>query len=164
MDGSFEILHLKIDDWSKLFQIAAIVLGGTAAYIKWFRGRLYKSRLELNVQGILFGPANGQLLATVRMKNLGLSKLRIEQVGSGLRMFSERALQSGVEPLAAEWKHRATFPVFEEHGWVESNEVIEQQLLVDLPEPKARSYRLELWIASPKNVWNASAIVTAVSS
>ena len=41
------------------------------------------------------------------------------------------------EMLGVEWMHEATFPVFEEHEWIESSEIIEDQLLATLPEGRA---------------------------
>jgi hypothetical protein len=44
--ASAQFINLPIEDWARLVQIAAIIVGGIAAYIKWFRGRLYKTRLD----------------------------------------------------------------------------------------------------------------------
>jgi hypothetical protein len=156
---SVEFLKLPIEDWARLVQIVAIVVGGIAAYIKWFRGRLYKTRLEVSVTGSLIEASPRQLLATARAKNVGLSRVLIRQEGSGLRVFSALTTEPGPKGvLSVQWKREATFAVFEEHEWIESNETIESQLLVTLPDGQSGAYRLELLLASGKIVWKAAGI------
>lgn len=62
------------------------------------------------------------------------------------------------EMLSVKWKREGTFPVFQEHKWIESNETIEDQLLVTLPEGHPRTYRVELWLASGGFVWKGAGI------
>jgi hypothetical protein len=155
---SVKFIHLPIEDWARLVQIAAIIVGGIAAYIKWFRGRLYETRLEVSVTGSLIETSPRQLLAIARAKNVGLSKVSIRQEGSGLRVFSVLTCEPGSKVLSVGWKREATFPVFQEHEWIESNETIESQLLVTLPDGQSGAYRLELLLTSGKIVWKASGI------
>jgi hypothetical protein len=151
--------HLTIDDWNKLLQSLAIVVGGVAAYFKWFRGRVYRPRLE-TVAGGSFETNTGQyLLVNVRTKNVGLSEVRIEQQGSGVRIFSGQAASSNAEARNVDWKHHGTFPIYEEHGWIESNETIEHQRLIQLPQREYLAFRIEVWIASKGITWKTSAIV-----
>jgi hypothetical protein len=116
--------------------------------MKWFRGRLYHTRLEVIVTGSFVSPYPSQLLATARVKNVGLSKVPIKQKGSGLRILSAISIQPTADVLSIEWKHEGTFPVFEAHEWIESNETIEDQLMLTLPEAHPGTYRLELHIVS----------------
>jgi hypothetical protein len=160
MSGVVKLLHLSIEEWSKVIQSAAIVVGGVAAYFKWFKGRLYRPRLELSVSGSIIGQTANHVLVTARAKNLGLCNVRIKQRGTALRAFSELKLGSIKESLSVEWKHEATFPVFENHGWIESNEIMEEQLLVNLAGHPAQVYRLELFVASGKIIWSVSSILT----
>jgi hypothetical protein len=161
---SKELFNLAIEDWARLVQIAAIIIGAMAAYIKWFRGRLYQTRLEVSVSGSLVEASSSQLLVTTRAKNVGLSKVSIKQEGSGLRIFSPSGTEQVLHMLSTNWNHEATFPVFQEHGWIESSETIESQLLVRLPESQSGIYRLELVLASGKVVWKATSIATAEKS
>jgi hypothetical protein len=150
--------HLPLEDWLRLVQIAAIIAGGIAAYMKWFRGRLYHTRLEPSVVGSIVETSPSQLLVTARLKNVGFSKVLIKQEGSGLRIFSAMPEEPIPEMLRVEWKREGTFPVFKEHQWIESSETIEDQLLVTLPEGHPRTYRLELWVSSGGIVWKAGGI------
>lgn len=158
MIGTTKFLHLPIGDWAKLVQIAAIIVGAIAAYIKWFRGRLYRTRLEVSVSGSFVETSPSQLLATARAKNVGLSKVLIKQEGSGLRIFSPITTKPISEVLSVEWKREGTFQIFQEHEWIESSETIESRLLIALPDGQPRTYRLELLLASGKNVWKATGI------
>jgi hypothetical protein len=153
-----EFFHLPLEDWTRLVQVTAIIVGAIAAYIKWFRGRLYQTRLEISVVGSLVEASPSQLLATARVKNLGFSKVPIKQEGSGLRIFSAMPTEPIPEMLSVEWKREGTFPVFQEQKWIESSEAIEDQLLVTLPEGHPRTYRVELWLASGGSVWKAAGI------
>lgn len=156
--------YLTIDDWNKLLQNIAIVVGGIAAYFKWFRGRVYRQRLE-TVAGGSFKANGGQhLLVNVRTKNVGLSEVRIEDEGSGLRIFSSRPAASPASVKNVVWEHCATFPIFEEHGWIESNETIEHQRLIELPKREYLAFRIEVWIASKGILWKTNAIVLAMST
>jgi hypothetical protein len=118
--GTTEFLNLPLEDWWRLVQIAAIVAGATAAYIKWFRGRLYRTRLEISVVGSLIDASPPRLLATARAKNVGLSNVPIKQAGSGLRIFSAIKTPPAPEILRVEWNHEGTFPVFQDHEWIET--------------------------------------------
>jgi hypothetical protein len=159
---SKEFFYLPIEDWARLVQTAAIIVGGIAAYIKWFRGRLYETRLEISVVGSLVEASPPQIVATARLKNVGLSRVPIEQAGSGFRVFSAIPTQPQSELLSVGWKREGTFSVFQQHGWIESNETIEDQLLVTVPEGRQGTYRIEVWVASKGIVWKASGIAYSV--
>ena len=74
--ASREFFHLPIEDWARLVQITAIIVGAIAAYIKWFRGRLYHTRLEVSVAGSLVGPP------TLRVEKL--ERELVQELGSSL--------------------------------------------------------------------------------
>jgi hypothetical protein len=151
--------YLTIDDWNKLLQSVAIVVGGVAAYFKWFRGRIYRPRLETVVGGSLKTGAGQFLLVSVRTKNVGLSEVRIEQEGSAVRIFSSKPPSSSAKAKNVAWERHGTFPIYEEHGWIESNETIEHQRLVQLPQREYLAFRIEVWIASKGITWKTNAII-----
>jgi hypothetical protein len=154
-----EFFHLLIGDWAKLFQIAAIIVGAIAAYVKWFRGRLYRTRLEISVVGILVEDPPCKLHATARLKNVGLSKAPIKHSRSCLRVFSAMPTKPISEMIRVDWKRESTFPIFQQHDWIESGETIEDQFLVTLPEGRPWTYRVEALITSGRINWTATGIV-----
>ena len=156
--------HLTIDEWNKILQSLAIVVGGVAAYFKWFRGRVYRPRLETVAGGSLETDQGQYLLVSVRTKNVGLSEVRIEQEGSAVRIFSAQRGSSSPTARNVEWHRHGTFPIYEEHGWIESNETIEHQRLIQLPEQQYLAFQIEVWIASKGITWKTSAIIFAVQS
>jgi hypothetical protein len=158
MISALTFLNISVEDWLRLVQIAAIIVGAIAAYMKWFRGRLYHTRLEASVAGSIVEASPSQLLVTARLKNVGFSKVLIKQEGSGLRVFSAMPEEPIPAMLRVEWKREGTFPVFKEHQWIESSETIEDQLLVILPKGHPETYRLELWASSGGIVWKAGGI------
>lgn len=153
------IAYLTIDDCSKLLQSVAIVVGGVAAYFKWFRGRVYRPRLETTAGGSLKTNGGQYLHVTVRTKNVGLSEVRIEEKGSGVRILSGQPASGLTIVKNVVWKHCASFPIYEEHGWIESNETIEHQRLVQLPQQEYLAFRIEVSIASKGIVWKTDSIV-----
>ena len=79
---------LTLDQLDKLVKLLAILVGGVAAYYKFFRGRVHISRLELRVSGSIVCKDNvSYLFATACVKNIGLSKVDIHE-DSGLRITS----------------------------------------------------------------------------
>jgi len=147
-----------------IFEIAAIIAGGVWTYFNYFKGRTYRSRLECNVEGSIITHSSRSLLrALVKVKNVGLSKVSIDQRGTILQL--QRAVTCGKNPewpCQAMWDdHPAVFDVFKEHPHVEPSEPVEDLVLVELPQDKDRlsAYRLILRVSSGKQVWIAKYIV-----
>jgi hypothetical protein len=153
-----------IDSSHKLFQIAAIVLGGIWAYYKFFRGRTFRPRLEptLEASVVRVGTAL-HLKAKAQVKNVGLSKVVLDKEVSGLRIFTVNGgSERTTEICPVEWQRRRTLDVFKDHAWIESGETIEDNWLLSLPASQDPSaFRLELKLAGPKTDWYANAIIEA---
>src|SRR5829696_2323075 len=151
------------DILQNLFTTAAIIIGAIWTYFKFFKGRTYEMRLEPEVTGRIF-TINGldHLLAAIRLKNVGLSKVDIEQKYSGLWVLSSKPpLDTGIVKNAA-WDKLAAFPIFESHESIEPDEEIKEQRLIVIPRNwKDSTFQLKLWIRSGISVWSAMDIVTA---
>jgi hypothetical protein len=142
----------------------AIIVGGFWTYLNYFKGRTYRSRLECNVEpSIVTHPPRSMLKVVVKVKNVGLSKVSIQQEGTALQLH--RALTPKASPpwpCQAMWENDpALFDVFKEHTSVEPSEPIEDQVLVELPRDKASAYKLTLTVRSGKEFWTAKSIVQA---
>jgi hypothetical protein len=145
-------------------EIAAIVIGGIWTYLNYFRGRTYRSRLECEVDGSIEIHSRRSLLkVVVKAKNVGGSKVRIDQEGTALQLYPAVAVKaSPLWPCQAIWSENpAVFDVFKDHAWIESSEPIEDQVLVELPDDKATAYKLTLRVRSGKTWWTAKNIVQA---
>ncbi|MDD5493759.1 MAG: hypothetical protein PHG36_03700 [Dehalococcoidia bacterium] len=152
-----------LDNIEKLFTILGITAAGLWAYFNFFRGRTYKPRLEIEINGhILQRDEAYCLLVNLKLKNVGLSRLDLNQQGSGLRVFSYDMDAYLPEIHSVDWEQLATFSVFEQHNWIESGEVIVEQKLIALPEKNSLAFKLALRIVShDKIAWYAETIIPA---
>jgi hypothetical protein len=151
-----------LDNLEKAVTIAALLIGGVWTYYHFIRGRTYRLRLEPTVSGTMTSVRSGRrLIVTSRLKNVGLSKATIQQAGSALRVLTG-AIELGAAQIAAvDWTHIGTFPVFKDHGWVESGETITEQAMFVLPAQKHLPVRLELRIVSDGIEFNVMSIATS---
>jgi hypothetical protein len=150
-----------LDALQKLFTILAIIAGGVWAYFHYFRRRTYRLRLEPKVSGtVIFRDGMRYLIATAQLKNVGLSKARIEQRGTALRVY---AYYPSAHTLSAcrcvNTIRIATFPVFEHHEWIESGELIEDQRLIAMPSEEQIAFLVELRLVSRKISWRTTRII-----
>src|SRR5437588_9561555 len=69
--------------------VAGLIIGGLFAYYKFFKGRVFVPRLEtcLTVKSIC-KDNTGYLIASLELKNVGLSRVDIHQKGTALRVSS----------------------------------------------------------------------------
>ena len=148
--------HKTIDSVQKLIAALAIIVGGFWAWLKFFRGRTFRSRLELKVSAkVTVSGTNKFLQATMQMKNVGLSQVTLKKDALYLDVFLSDAAK--VEPAqqiySARWNEPATFAVFQEHGWIEPAEEIDDQLLFQMPEGEQLACKLKLTVNSDANSW-----------
>lgn len=148
--------HKIIDSLQKLITALAIIVGGFWAWLKFFRGRTFRSRLELMVSArIVMSGSNKFLKATTQMKNVGLSQVKLKKDAIYLDVFLIDAAK--VKPAgrlySTMWDEPVTFAVFKEHGWIEPAEEISDQLLLQLPESEQLACKLKLTVNSRGNSW-----------
>jgi hypothetical protein len=155
MQGLSDI-QVITDILQKLATIAAIIVGAIWTYFNFFRGRTYRMRLEPAVSGKVV-TINGlsHLVATVSLKNVGLSKVEVEQKGSGLQVRAYEAPVDVRSVRSAAWADVAAFPVFESHQWIEPGEMIEEQRLIVMPKNGRTAFQLRLRVVSRGISWTA---------
>lgn len=140
----------------------AILFGGAWAYWKFVRGRTFRRRLELTLSGTTFDRKGSRYLSGVaQLKNVGLSRVAIEQEGTAIEVFRVRDIESHIKEEDFE-----TLEVFVKHGWIEPGETIEEPFLLVIAEADETmiGVRLHLRIISRGIVsraieWNAGAFV-----
>lgn len=107
----------------------AVIVGAVWAYYRFVRGRTYRPRLEVSMAGQWLADASRLLLARVRVKNIGASKVQLLQKGTGLRVSS---LAESEASGSATWESGSVYPIFEEHAWVEPGETVSDDVLLRL--------------------------------
>jgi hypothetical protein len=143
----------------KVVKIAAVVIGGVWTYLKFIRGRIYRPRLKPSVSGrIVIVGGQPYLVVSLGMENVGSSKVDISQRGTGLRVFSPELTPNATPPSQVGWMHLGTFSVFEKHGWIETGECVQDELLISLPLV-ASAFKLEFRVVAKGIEWQSRAIV-----
>lgn len=137
-----------------------LIIGGLWAYYKFFKGRTFRPRLELTVAGKTWHAKHlTHLVASLQIKNVGLSKLELSQEGSALRVFSHALNKPEEAPAVVEWNRQITLSVFEKHRWIEPGETISDQMLIALRDINHSAIKMELRIVSNGIEWNSLTIV-----
>ncbi len=151
-----------IENLKNLFTIVGIIVGGLWAYYNFFKGRIYKTRLELKIDGQFFRNMDGIKIIVIsyQLKNVGLSQVFINQKGSAISIFYYDTSDYDPGFELAEWSDFTTLPIFQDHQWIESGEAIEEQQLINLPIQEKVAPKLTLRIVSgDKLEWNAIKII-----
>jgi hypothetical protein len=135
----------------KALTILALLAGGVWGYYKFFKGRVFRIRLEPTISGRVL-PLNNStyLLVTISLKNVGLSKVDLEQEGTGLRLSTHKAVPRLDDPIEADWSHLTTFPVFREHAWIEPGETITEDRMFVVPGIDHFAFQLVIRLISHK--------------
>lgn len=121
----------------------AIIVGGVWAYFRFVKGRTYRMRAEVQLSGGWSTIDSANVLhARVSIKNIGASKVALTQRGTGLRVSAVGASQAQ-PPISIEWQSLAVFSIFKEHEWVEPDETISDELLLDIDAPQPTSVLFE---------------------
>jgi len=152
---------LTLDQLDKVLKILALVIGGVAAYYKFFKGRVHVSRLELKVSGSIVCKDNvSYLLTTACVKNIGLSKVDIQHEESGLRITSCKASTKPKAAHMVEWCDSSVFSVFKDDPWIEPGETVEETYLIAIPgcDREHFAFRLQLWLSSANSHWQVNGI------
>ncbi len=143
----------------KAVRIAAIVIGGFWTYLKFIRGRIYRPRLKPSVSGrMVIVSGQPYLIVSIGVENVGSSKVEISQKGTGLRLFSPELTPAATPPSQVGWMHLGTFSVFEKHGWIETGECIQDELLISLQQV-ASAFKLEFRLVAKGIEWQSRATV-----
>jgi hypothetical protein len=153
-------LSITLDVVDKVTKILAVFIGGVWAYLNYIRGRTFKRRLEPNVSGKLIR-AQGTLLLSglVQVKNVGLSRVAINQRGSAVTIAALLLGDTAKPPELSE-KELQVRSVFEANGWIEPGEQIQESFLLVIPEDRRYfAFHLRLRIVSNGTEWNSDNIV-----
>lgn len=144
-----------LDIIEKLFKLAAYVIGGLWVYFNYFKGRTYRPRLETKITGALIKKGSSDFVnINAQIKNVGLSKVDIEQEGTALRLLIYNPDRQD-DP----WDHQITISILSAHQWIEPGEAVEEPILLPLPS-NVLAVRAEVIIVSTKTMWETAAVLT----
>ncbi len=121
-------------DWAgavqNVVQAIALVIVGMWAYYKFVRGRTFAYRAELEVTGELVSVAKARgMRASVSLENAGASDIPL-RVGA-VRLY---ALPAHGDAEDVDWQQVGrSVRIFSEHGWVEAQETIRDEVALRLP-------------------------------
>jgi hypothetical protein len=121
--------------------VVALVVGGVWTYLKFFKNRVYRPRLDVSTHAGTVPTSPRQLVCSVSVKNIGTSKVRLIQEGTGLRLHVGEPPDESY--LLTKWTSQAVLPLFQEHEWFESGETIHHELSVAVPDD-AKLFRLDV--------------------
>jgi hypothetical protein len=161
MEAYLGWISVALKDIETAIRIAALFIAGAWAYMKFVKGRVYYPRLELDVSGDAHVRDDHATLAvSIKVKNVGLSRVDIRQSGTGLRISAAEERSPKIM-IAAEWRHLGTFPILESHAWIEPGEPVGEDRLIILPKGLSRNLLLQMNVASAKSAWEATRIIVS---
>jgi hypothetical protein len=160
-------------NWKDFWDIAAhigtligLAVAAVWAYFNFVKSRTYYPRMELEVSGELrTHETQRYLVPRVTLRNIGKSKVQLNQHGSGFRVWVANGATDEWGALA--WSGGGhVFPIFEDHAWIEPGESIFDELTL-LPLPAnciAAKVQVRLtapigWPRGNNTVWNCSTII-----
>ena len=163
--SSITVDWARTKDFAQAFasvsQSLALIAGGVWAYFKFAKGRTFQDRLNPAVSGKLVSiDGSVFLMVTIRLQNVGLSRIAFDQDVSTLDVFEFVPSQTG-ELLSVENNRLATFRVIRDKDrYIEPSEIVERQTLIALPHVSALGYQLEFKVFSDSGYgWRAMRIV-----
>jgi hypothetical protein len=155
-----------LDTIVNLFSIgvSTVTIGGALYALRKFR-----TTLQLEVSGTLIRSGEDRfVIATSRMRNSGLSKIILQQSGSGLIVSVLRNTNPQAEFVSLDGEAVAAWDVFGEHQWLVPDETVESQNIISVPKGDAAALLLRLRVVARGRtgtgniVWNATSIVPLV--
>jgi hypothetical protein len=167
------IAHYSSVDWTRMkdfthafantTQSLALIAGGVWAYFKFAKARTFRDRLTPTVSGKLISiDGSDFLVVTIQIKNVGLSRIVVNQEVSSLVVF-EYIPSKVDEILNVENNQLILLRVFgDKDKYIEPNEVVERQTLIALPRVSTIGYYLEVKVLSDSGyAWRATTIVNS---
>ena len=158
---------MGLQDWDttigiaqKILTIIGIIVGAIWTYFHYFRGRTYRPRLETSITGeLLKENKNLLLVAKIRIKNVGLSKIDIKQNGSGMRVSALEKKSSVKKIQKYEGVGLKTISIFNSHSWIEPGETIDDVYTLILPDNDYFGLKLDVRLITKKIAWRFSSVV-----
>jgi hypothetical protein len=126
---------MNTGDWisavQNAVQAAAIIVGGMWAYWKFVRGRTFHRRAELEVDASLLSSRTPRVVrAKVTLRNTGAADIPVR--AAVLRIFAFAPSYADADNEETGWRRIGTTGVFQDHQWIESQETVTDDVLIEL--------------------------------
>jgi hypothetical protein len=139
----------------------AVIVGGLWTYLNYVRGRTFSKRLEIELTGTVSERDEVYFFnGLCRAKNVGLSKIPLTQINSGLSVSAVRLAKAKDGWLYTEDEELIALPLFERHGWIEPGEAISEPIAVPVAKSSKHllGVRTQVMINNGKTIWSASSV------
>jgi hypothetical protein len=124
---------------------AGIVVGGVFAYYKFIKDRIYRPRLDLDIQaGILDVGTTPYLMCSLSVCNKGATKLSVSHAGTAVIVSPGLAAEEELKVTRWRKAESAYVDIFASHDWIESTEEIRDEALVRVPADGKTAFRVQL--------------------
>ncbi len=156
-----------LDVLQKISAPIAVMVGAAWVLMNYVRGRTHVPRLQVEVEAEVVGSATRKfLLATVRVKNVGLSMITLPRSegngpgphGCALLMTPLREDDPMSDLFEAGWEDIRAFDILEHHRTIEPGLTINQQKSIYLPDGVHNAYLVRVRILAHHQSWSALAI------
>jgi hypothetical protein len=126
---------MNIGDWIaaglNLIQAVAIVAAAVWAYYKFVKGRTFHRRAELELDGSFLAVPSAAVRARAVLRNTGGADIPLRAKILRVATYTTGDVDSRGQP---EWREIAKARVFTDHDWIESQETINDDVLIATPE------------------------------
>jgi hypothetical protein len=140
----------------------ALAIGGGWAYFKFIRGRTFKERLKITVDGEM-EPSSNLLRVSVscEAENIGLREFRMAREGTSLTLFAHTLAEPSDQARETSWELMGAWRAFEDRTVLEPGEALQEPVLLEVPEGGFAALMLELTVYSRSGrYWKAASVVT----
>lgn len=161
-----------LDVLQKIAATFALFVGGGWVLMNYVRNRTHVPRLQIYVKADMIERGNRHyLLATIQVKNLGLSIITLPEPlekgagprGSALLVSPLHHYEAPSEVLEASWQDVRAFEVLAHHTAIEPGLAINEQKLLRLPDREYDAIWVRLRILAHSQSWSAVAIAVPAS-
>lgn len=146
----------------RLVATAAIIVGGGWAYMKFVKGRTFRRRMKVSIEGqIEPGTDSVRLLVKPQAENVGLREVKISSEVTSIELHS--AVLSSSEAVADEmrWDSVGVWQVFGEQELLEPGESVEDPLLLEITPGGYDAMKIELTVSieATERSWRTTEVV-----
>jgi len=154
-----------LDEAAHVAQLIGFAVAGVWGYFNFVKSRTYYPRMELSASGKLLSKGEQQfLIPRVTLKNIGNSKISLQQRGTGYRIWVTKSDVGETGELG--WSDgQVVHRIFEEHRWIEPGEMIFDELRMFAVPNDCVATKVEVRLTAcvgllkSSKAWTCSAIV-----